>query len=355
MQNYLFNRNADYEAIVKRCASKNRLEAEQAQETFASMVGASMSVLPPEEGFSQADLNAPLRAGVLVGDIVRNIYIVYPLGANEQYVEYPLDILAPGEEDKFIAYTQPGTGRIAERHVEGDYVRVPTYRVQSSVDWDLKFMENVTYPVLSRVNEIYQAGFVKKMNDDGWSAIITAAADRNVMVYDADANAGQFTKRLISLAKIVVRRNGGGNSASLKRAKLTDVFGSPEMGENIRNWGIDQLDDYSRNAIYMASDGSSTLTRVFDVNIHEFDEFGVGQIYQTFYLEQLGASLQASDTELAIGLDLLNRDSFIMPIAQEVQTFTDMTQHRARRMGIYGWANYGFGVLDTRRVVALSF
>ena len=38
-------------------------------------------------------------------------------------------------QHKFIAYTQPGTGRIAERHVEGDYVRVPTYRVQSSVDW----------------------------------------------------------------------------------------------------------------------------------------------------------------------------------------------------------------------------
>lgn len=326
-----------YEALLKRCGDSDRNVALAAQTEFAQAIAGT------------------LRQGILVGDVVRALYTQIGLGAGQHYLEYPLDILAPGEEDEYIAYTQPGTGRIPERHIEGDYVRVPTYKLANAIDWDLKFVQNVNYPVMNRVMEIFQAGFVKKINDDGWSVLISAAADRNLMVYDADASAGQFTKRAISLAKVVMRRNGGGNTASVKRAKLTDCFGSPEMGEDIRNWGIDQLDDASRRAVYVANDGDSVLTQVFGVNIHELDEFGEGQVYQDFYTTQLGASLQASDLELAIGLDMLNKDSFVMPVKQEVQVYNDDSMHRAQRQGIYGWCEVGFAVLDSRRVIAISF
>lgn len=331
------NTEPAYEALLSRCGSDDRNVALAAQTEFAQALAGT------------------LRQGVLVGDVVRNLYTQVPLGPGQFYLEYPLDILAPGEEDEYIAYTQPGTGRIPERHIEGDYVRVPTYKLTNSIDWDLKFVQNVNFPVMNRIVEIYQAGFVKKINDDGWSVLISAAADRNIMVYDADANAGQFTKRAISLAKVAMRRNGGGNTASLKRAKLTDVFGSPEMSEDIRNWGIDQLDDASRHTIYLAGDGDISLTKVFDVNIHELDEFGEGQVYQAFYTDQLGASLAPSDLELAIGLDMLNKDSFVMPVKQDVQVYNDESQHRAQRQGIYGWAEVGFAVLDSRRVIVISF
>lgn len=326
-----------YEALLKRCGSEDRNVALAAQTEYAQAIAGT------------------LRGGVLVGDVVRQLYTQITLGAGQHYLEYPLDILAPGEEDEYIAYTQPGTGRIPERHIEGDYVRVPTYKLANSIDWDLKFVQNVNYPVMNRIMEIFQAGFVKKINDDGWSVLISAAADRNVLVYDADATAGQFTKRVISLATTAMRRNGGGNTASLKRSKLTDVFGSPEMVEDIRNWGVDQLDDTSRREAYVAGDGADILTRVFGVNIHELDEFGEGQVYQAFYTDQLGASLQASDLELAIGLDMLNKDSFVMPVKQDVQVYNDDSMHRAQRQGIYGWCECGFAVLDSRRVIALSF
>jgi len=71
---------------------------------------------------------------------------------------------------------------------------------------------------------------------------LAAGVDRNILVYDADAAAGQFTKRLISLLKVVMRRNAGGNSASIKRGTLTDLYLSPEGLEDIRNWGVDQAD-----------------------------------------------------------------------------------------------------------------
>lgn len=326
-----------YEALLMRCGSSDRNVALAAQAEFA-----------------QAIANT-LRGGVLVGDVVRQIYTQVQLAKGQSYMEFPLDILAPGEEDEYIAYTQPGTGRIPERHVEGDYVRLPIYRLANAIDWDLKFMESVNYPVMNRIMEIFQAGFIKKINDDGWSVLISAAADRNILVYDADANAGQFTKRVVSLAKVAMRRNGGGNTGSMKRSKLTDIFASPEAAEDIRNWGIDQLDDASRHAVYVASDGDAVLTKVFDVTIHELDEFGESQVYQQFYTDQLGASLQASDLELAIGLDMLNKDSFYMPIGQEIKVYSDDSMHRAQRAGVYGTAAVGFGCLDSRRVIGLSF
>ena len=65
--------------------------------------------------------------------------------------------------------------------------------------------------------QVLEASFVKKINDNGWHTMLTAGADRNILVFDGDASAGQFTKRLVSLMKVIMRRNGGGNTGSSVR------------------------------------------------------------------------------------------------------------------------------------------
>lgn len=297
-------------------------------------------------------LELPLRQGVLGGDVVRFIYeaVTVEMGGS---LEWPLDLLAPGEEDEFVAFTNPGNGRIPERSVEGDYVMIPTYSIANSIDWLLKFAREGRYDVAARALQVMEAGVVKKINDDGWHTLITAAADRNILVYDADASAGQFTKRLISLMKVTMRRSGGGNTASVKRGRLTDMFVSPEAIEDIRNWNIDQVDDQTRREIFLSEDGG--ITRIYSVNLHDMDEFGVGQEYQNYYTSALGASMQASDTEMVVGLDLVNKDSFVMPIKQEFEMYPDPALHRQQREGYYGWGDYGFGVLDNRRLILGSF
>ena len=257
--------------------------------------------------------------------------------------------LAPGTEKDFVAYTLPNHGYIPERHVEGDYVMVPTYDIGASIDYLLKYARDARWDVVGRAMEALEGSFVKKMNDDGWHTLLAAGVDRNIVVYDSDASASQFTKRLVSLMKTVMRRNGGGNSTSANRGMLTDLFVSPEAMEDIRNWGIDQIDEITRREIYTAADGS--LNRVFGVNLHDLDELGVGQEYQAFFTTSLAASMPGSDTEVVVGLDMRKRDSFIMPIRQEVQIFEDDTLHRQKRAGFYGWAELGFAVLDNRRVI----
>lgn len=299
-------------------------------------------------------LEAPLRQGVLNGDILDGIFerMVLAPGTSP---EWPLDLLAPGEEDQFVAYTNPGHGYIPERAVEGDYVKIATYEIASSIDWLLRYAREANWDVIRRATEVLENSFVKKMNNDGWHTILAAAVDRNVLVYDADAAAGQFTKRLISLMKTVMRRNGGGNSTSLNRRKLTDIYLSPEGIEDMRNWGVDQLDEVSRREVHVADDNTGVLARLFSVNMHDLDEFGEGQEYQNYLTSDLGGSLASGDVELVIGLDLSRNDSFVMPVKQEVQIYEDDMLFRQQRAGLFGTAEIGFGILDTRNLIAGSF
>jgi len=322
--------------LIKRSGSADKNEALSAQHELALA------------------LELPLRKGVLVGDVLDNIFQRLPMEPGVS-VEFPLDLLSPGTESDHVAYTNPGHGRIPERAVEGDYVMVPTYTVASSIDYLLRYAREARWDVVGRAMQVLEAGFVKKINDDGWHTLLAAGVDRNILVYDADASAGQFTKRVVSLLKSVMRRNAGGNVGSLNRGRLTDLWLSPEALEDIRNWGLDQVDEVTRREIYMASDDGASLTRVFGVNLHDIDELGEGQEYQTFYVDQLSGTLQASDNELLVGLDLSSNDSFIMPMKQEVQIFEDEALHRHQRAGFYGWAELGFAVLDNRRILLGSF
>jgi hypothetical protein len=296
-------------------------------------------------------LQLPLRQGVLDGDITGNIFERIPLAPGAA-PEFPLDWLAPGTEKNYVAYTIPSHGLIPQKNIEGDYVTVNTYEIGAAIDWLLKYARDARWDIVGRAVEALQAMFTKKVNDDAWHTLIAAGVDRNIVVYDSAASAAQFTKRLVSLMKVVMRRNGGGNSTSINRGKLTDLYVSPEAMEDIRDWGVDQVDELTRREIFLAEDGM--VNRIFGINLHDVDELGEDQEYQAFYTTDLSGTMATSDVEIVIGLDQRSTDSFVMPVRSDIEVFPDDSMHRQRRAGLYGWAEYGFGVLDNRRCVVGS-
>ena len=295
-------------------------------------------------------VTTPLREAVLDGDNLDGIYERIMLDSNATS-EFPLDFINPGTEKEWVAYTIPNHGYIPQKHVEGDYVMVPTYDIGGSIDWNLKYARDARWDILGRAMEALQVQFTVKKNNDGWHTLLAAGVDRNIIVYDSDASASQFTKRLVSLMKTTMRRNGGGNSTSTNRGILTDLVFSPEAMEDIRNWGVDQVDEVTRREIYVSDDGAGSMSRIFQVNLRVIDEFGVGQAYQNFFANDLSGSMPGSDTEIVVGLDMRKSDSFVMPVREEVQIFEDPVLHRERRAGFYGWEELGFGVLDNRRII----
>lgn len=295
-------------------------------------------------------IQTPLREAILVGDVASPIFEKLVLDGNTT-AEYPLDLLNPGDEVDFVAYTNPGHGKIPERTVEGDYIQVPCYGIANSIDFLARYARDARWDVAARAVKVLEAGFVKKINDDGWHVLLAAGTDRNVMVYDADAAAGQFTKRLVSLMKSVMRRNAGGNSASVSRGRLTDIYLSPEALEDIRNWGVDIVDETTRREIYVASDDGA-ITRIFGINLHAMDELGEAQEYQNYFTGQLSGALgPSSDVELVVGLDMTSRDSFVMPVRQEVMIYPDPSYFRQGRVSYFGTMECGFAALDNRRIL----
>lgn len=325
-------RNVEMDNLLVATASANFRAADEAQFKFVK------------------GLQLPLRKGIMSGDITGGIFEVMDF-TNVRHIEFPIDFLNPGDEDDFTAFVMPNCGYIPQNSIEGDYITVPTYDIGNSIDWCLKYAKDANWNIVDRAIQVFKDGFVKKINDDAWHTILAAAFDRNAVVYDSAAAAGQFTKRLVSLAKVYMRRNGGGNSASSNQARMTDLYISPEAEEDIRNWNIDQVDEMTRREIFTSRDG---LTSIFQVNLHSFTEFGEGQSYQLYYENTLGGTLPAGDVELAIGLDLSTNDSFVMPVAEELEVFNDPTLHRQGRQGCYGKMTMGVGVLNSTRVLAMS-
>lgn len=326
------------EEMVQLLAKASEIDSDSPERTKAALTLAKAFALP-------------LREAVFSGDIYGDIFSVYPLRPG-QNPEFPLDLIAPGTERDYVAYSIPNAGYIPQRKVESDYVTLHTYRIGNAIDWDIKFSRDANWNVVGRAMEVFEAGIVKKLNDDGWHILLASAVDRNILVYDSAAAAGQFSKRLVSLMKTVMRRNGGGNSASMNRYKLTDLYMSPEGEEDIRDWGVDQLDEVSRREVYTAADG--TISRIFGVMLNVIDELGVGQEYQTYATTTLGGALQASDVELVIGLDK-SKGTFIMPTRENFFVREDATLHRWQKQGFYGWGEVGFVNWDNRAVAAGSF
>lgn len=296
-----------------------------------------------------------LKKGVLKGDIIGDIYehVFFPPGVAP---EFPLDLVAPGNEKDFVAYTISNHGRIPERTVAGDYVMVPTYVVGSSIDYLLRYARDARWDIVRRAMQVLEASFIRKNNNDGWKVIVTAGKNRGIMVYDSLATSGLFTKRLVALAKTVMRRNAGGNSTSIDQGKLTDLYMSPEALEDIRTWDLTQVDDFTRREIFMQNvgNGEYSITQIFGVKLHDIDEFGVGQEYQNYYLNTLGGILPSGKVELVVGLDLSKDDCFVRPVRQELQVFPDPYLHRQLREGFYGFLEAGWACLDSRRIILLS-
>jgi len=338
-------------------------------EEAISALRATASKSEQDRAFAQkafaAALQEPLRQGVLDRDNLQGIYERQILAPGAQ-ANYPLDFVKPGEEDNFIAFTMPKQGRVPERHVEGDELWVPTFTIANSIDWSLKYAEEARFDVIMRAIRVYEAGFVRKINSDGWRTVIGAADGRGLVVTAAGGApftgstltptfaAGQFSKELISRMRTAMTRGAGGNGNS---GRLTDIYLSLEAMEDIRAWDVDEIDEFTRREIYVSKEYG--LASIYGAVLHEMTEFGEGQEYENFLKTTLGRAHQTlggvTHKEYVIGLDLSTQDSFVMPVRKELETYEDPALYREQRAGIYGWMEHGFAVLDSRRVIIGEF
>jgi hypothetical protein len=332
--------------LLRDMASSDKRKANAARQAFAS------------------ELVAPLRRGVFDADNLGDIYVpqVIPMGST---ASYPLDFVRPGEEDQYTAFTLAEQGRLPERRVEASEINVPTFKIGNAIDWDIKFMKEARWDVVKRAMQVFEAGFVRKINSDGWRTILAAGADRGLTV-EASGLAvltgstsplvttppapGEFTKELVSRLHTAMTRGAGGNGNA---GRLTDLYLSLEAMENVRSWDANRIDEFTRREIFTSAEKG--LAQVYGVILHPMTEFGIGQEYQDFLINVLSFALPVNTAQFCVGLDLSQQDSFVMPIKEELEVYDDESLVRFQRMGIFGWMRHGFACLDNRRVLMGAF
>lgn len=322
--------------LLPLVSSPNQYESYQAQQMIAKA------------------LSLPLQDAVLNGSTIDGIFEEKTVQRGQIFM-WPISFITGANAGHFDAFVMPLFGRVPDRAVQGDYIMVPVFDVSNGMSVSMSYLEASGWDVMAKLNEVILTGHVRKKNDVGFHTLLTAAAARGFVVTDNQATAGLFTKRLLSVAKTKMTRLGGGNSTSTNQRVLTDVYGSLEMLEDVRSWDLTQIDDVTRRQIYLADDTSEALTVIFGVKLHNLFEFGENQAYQTYLQGTLNQSLSGGDLEFALGLDLRNRDSFIMPVANKVAVYPDPYLHREFRVGLYTRETYGAAVLDNRNCELLSF
>jgi hypothetical protein len=304
-------------------------------------------------------VEVPLQQGFINGDIYSDLFQKESVASGSSgAAEYPLDLLAPGTEGSHVAFTMPGTGRVPNRFVDGDYVMVPLYEVGNGIDFSRRYAEECRWNIVERALEVLEGGFVRKFNTDAWRVVIESALSRSLMVFDDRVAPGYTSKRLVELGKQVMRRQGGGNGSSVNRFRLGRMYVSPEAAGDVRNWNVDEVDPWTRREIYLNDDLDAM--RVFGVDIRTLDELGVGQEFQNFFAARGGTlptySLSGSKTklELAIGVDPNKKNGFIMPVRQNVQIYEDVSYFRAGKVSLFGKARVGFASLENRGTIAMA-
>jgi len=320
----------------------------EAYQAFRDTISPDKAVAEQARSFYAEALQEPLRQTLLSGNVYSDIFTSedYPMNVKPMYM---LDWVVPGTEADYVAYTIPAQGELPRKIVYADYIEVPTYEIGASLDWNRRMPQVAGPQFLRKAQSRLEQMMVKKLNDDAFHALLMAIVDRGIIAYDATASANQFTKRLVSVMKLVMKRNAGGNSVTNNRT-MTDLFLSLESLEDVRNWGLDLIPDAIRTQIYNSDEG---LRDIYGCALHGLFELGVGQEYNDYYLNNLGGLLASGDSELVIGLDLSAEDSFVMPVNEKATVRFD-DQERMRLQGVWCSSMQGFAVLDSRRALGGS-
>jgi hypothetical protein len=297
-------------------------------------------------------LEGAFRAAVLEEDSIGSIYQTISIAAGAD-VKFPLHFLPPGAEEDRVAWVMPKEGAIPHRFIEGDEVYVPTYELANSIDWPLRYARDARWDVVADAMDVFRYGFTRKKNDDGWHTLL-ASAIGNGRIVDTAAAQGAFTKRLITNLMTGIRRLTGGRAS-----RVTDIYLSPEAMADIRNWTDTEVDEITRREIFVGPNPGG-LPSIFGIALHELQELGDGQRYQDWMEDSDGGNQSGwftTDDEFCVALDLRGRANypFKMPLREDLGVFDDESLHRSARMGVYGWMELGFVVLDARYALIGTF
>lgn len=361
----VFNRNDKQVELIKAMASKNRTEAQQAQEAFAAFV-------------------APVIQKVLQ-QMATSALIYKDLEFDENSdPSIPLDLYRDVNEDYIRVWSQTMPGGLPTNITQGlSEFKFTTYPLDSSIAFLKKYAKQARLDVVAAGLKRLSQELLLKQETNAWAPLLytLANASTNGKAHLINAtSAGRFQvddmSRLATLVKRLYVSWAGGTPEMTDARGLTDIFVSPEITEDIRGFAYQPvtgggvtnsagvpaigLPESVREEIYRNAGTPS----IYGVAIHELQELGVNQKYNVLFGEfdnAAGGSFNASTTELVLGVDL-TRAAFHRPVevntedgsGQIVVLPDDQYVTRQEKIGMYAKVREGRVITDDRALVGIK-
>ena len=248
---------------------------------------------------------------------IRSIFTpeVLPAGAEARY-DIPFD-------DIECAWTMPQIGGIPQIQLEGTEIYVGTFGLDAAVQYQMDVAEQGRFQVGARATELLKNKIIEQEELAGWSLIKTHAAvlDSSQKVTGTELNVDCFND-------IVTK-------GDILRRRITDLYVSPKRFSDLRDWvTATDLSEKLKDQAY----AQGGMNGVWGVNIHK--------VYDS--------TLVPDNKAYAFG----QRDGFtygVMPIRKELQTFDNPMAILEWKIGIMARELIGFGVLDDKGLIEVTF
>ncbi len=359
-----FNKDADQYELFRATASKDKAVAAEAKLALAGFI-----------------------AGI-VDEVVRQAATTSLIYVDQQYNEddqpsIPLDLFYDQGVDTVQVWSQSVAGGLPTTQVEGvGEMKVSTMRLDSAISWPNKWARRGRLDNIAKSLERMAQEVLVRKERNGWAVLLKAlgeATTNGLRHTTTTATAGTFGVTDLTTLQIRQRRLAAsfanGTPDPNSAFGLTNLFVSPEIKGQIRNWAVNPqnsngsqstgpigLPESVREQIFK----SAGATELFDIMITDLIELGGTQKYNVLFGEFAAAGIAHSagnfnttNNTLLVGVDL-GRGTLISPI----QTYNDAPgtfqvfeddQFLARedKTGYYGCEERGFVCADARALCGI--
>lgn len=371
----------EQQAIVRELASDNRTESLAAAEAIAAVV------------------NRPLLQVIEQAPVFANWFQVYGIGPNEA-PKLPLSLFFDIKQRNYLhVFTQSMAGGTATNFVQGiSDMYVGTYQFQGAASLDKSFIAAADMQAVAMTLERLAQEVLVKQNLNATNIIMASLANARIDGNSSNTAVSnlevirartpgvfglqEFTDMKTKYRRIVSSWLGGTPLGI--RASLTDLAISPEIMGQIR--AISFQPQNTRPGSIGSNETSNTaiaapesvreeiwkgggLTSFFDTDLHEYNELGVGQQYNTVFGTYAAATSYADVTgagsaafaptteEILVGA---NQSMFdLVRVRQSNKNgewavaADDSFTNRSGRIGWYGSISEGYLSLDGRAKLGL--
>jgi len=355
--------------LIKACASKDKLIAEEARAAVAELVGPVISEV--------------INSAPTVSSLYQTLAF-----SEDDNLSIPLDLFHDVTDEDYIRiHSQSVAGGLStnELYPAHDELKFKTYTLDSAISLDKKYLRKGRSIDISKVFTRMAQEFLLKQEKTSINQLLGALIAADTRVNGASAAGNHIIRstaadqlqlddfnRLITLSKRLWSSYSSGTPVGGPMVGVTDLLMSPEMVEELRNMAYNPVNTRSGSTLNSGATSIAAteemrkqlmnqggLPSFFGIGIIEILEMGIGQRYNKIFDALAGSTSIAGavfeDTqEIIVGIDR-SKESLIRPAVREEGVSTEVSVQvddqfvsRQNKLGWYGKIQEGRIVIEDR-------